>query len=227
MRSIRPLEQTEPPTGGGTISAIQVQKKDQDRCSVFLDGSFAFGLHMNLVAEHGLKKGVRLDEEGCRSLIEEDLYFKAMKRCVDFLAYRPRSTSEIDQRLRELQVPEPIAERVVGRLTELGYMDDERFAQQWAVSRHRSKGYGPRRLEMELIRKGIPSELAQKAVAEACPDEAVDEQLRVQIGKALHRYRHEGDEQKQIQKIIGFLARRGFEVGAIRDALREMPGLKS
>lgn len=220
MRSIRPLEQSEPPSGGGTISAIQVQKKDPDRCSVFLDGSFAFGLHMNLVADHGLKKGIQLDEDGCRSLIVEDLYFKAMKRCMDYLAYRPRSTSEIEQRLRELQVPETIAARVIDRLNELGYMDDERFALQWASSRHRSKGFGPRRLEMELMRKGISNELARKAVEEACPEEAVEEQLRIQVGKALHRYRHEVDDQKKTQKIIGFLARRGFEIGAIRDALR-------
>jgi len=223
MRSIRPLEQPDPPKGGGTISAIQVQKKDQDRCSLFLNGTFAFGIHMNLVADHGLKKGVVLDEEACRSLMSEDLYYKAMKRCVDYLAYRPRSTSEIEQRLRELNVPETVGEKVKDRLGELGYLNDERFAQQWAASRHRSKGFGPRRLEMELIQKGIPAEMARKVVAETCSADDVEEQLAVQIGKARHRYRHEGDERKREQKIIGFLSRRGFDVGAIRDALRQ-PG---
>lgn len=223
MRSIRPLEQPEPPKGGGTISAIQIQKKDQDRCSLFLDGSFAFGIHMNLVADHGLKKGVVLDEDACRSLMTEDLYYKAMKRCVDYLAYRPRSSSEIKQRLGELKVPDAVGQRVMDRLGELGYLNDERFAQQWAASRGRSKGYGPRRLEMELIQKGIPFETARQVVAENCSLEDVQEQLAIQLGKARHKYRHEGDDRKREQKIIGFLSRRGFELGAIRDALRQ-PG---
>jgi len=223
MRSIRPLEQPEPPKNGGTISAIQVQKKDQERCSLFLDGQFAFGLHMNLVADHGLRKGVQLDEERCRSLLSEDLYYKALKRCVDYLAYRPRSSSEIGQRLRELGVPDSTAEQVRERLNGLGYVNDERFARQWAASRQRSKGFGPRRLEMELIQKGISRDMAREAVNEICSEDDVHDQLTAQLAKARHRYRHEGNERKQEQKIIGFLTRRGFELGAIRDALRVTP----
>ena len=221
MRPIRPLDQPDPPEGGGTVSNVQVQKKDPDRCSVFLDGTFAFGLHMNLVAEHGLHKGMRLDEDSCRSLMLEDLYFKALKRCVDYLAYRPRSTAEIQKRLQELQAPESTAARVMDRLNELGYMDDARFANQWASSRHRSKGYGPRRLESELIQKGIPAELARKSVEEACSQEDVEIQLRKQVSKARHKYRHEGDDRKRDQKIIGYLSRRGFDIGAIRDTIRQ------
>lgn len=221
MRSIRPLEQPTPPPGGGTITAIQVQKKDQERCSLYLDNAFAFGIHMNLVADHGLKKGIQLDEDACRSLLAADQYYKAMKRCADYLAYRPRSSSEIRQRLRELQVTEAVAEQVMDRLSGLGYLNDERFAEQWAASRQRSKGFGPRRLEMELIQKGISPDMARGAVAEVCTQEEVADQLTIQLSKAQHRYRHEGDVRKQEQKIIGFLSRRGFEVSEIREALRQ------
>ncbi len=224
MRSIRPIEPPEIPASGGTISAVQVQKKDADRCNIFLDGSFAFGLHMNIVAEHGLRKGKRLDEEQCRSLVESDTYFKALKRCVDYLAYRPRTQQEIDRRLKDLQVSDAIAQQVSDRLNELGYLDDERFALQWAASRQRSKGFGPRRLEVELIRKGIPSALAKRAVSEVCSEESVEDSLSEQLQKAMHRYRRESDASKRERKILGFLTRRGFDPGAIRDALRTAEG---
>jgi regulatory protein len=176
---------------------------------------------MNLIAENGLRKGMALDEDACRSMLLEDLYFKALKRCVDYLAYRPRSMSEIQKRLQELQAPETTATRVIDRLNELGYLDDERFALQWAESRHRSKGYGPRRLESELIQKGISADMARKAVAEACTQEDIEAQLLKGVSKARHKYRHEGDERKRDQKIIGFLSRRGFDIGAIRDTIRQ------
>jgi len=105
----------------------------------------------------------------------------------------------------------------------LGYVNDERFARQWAASRQRSKGFGPRRLEMELIQKGISRDMAREAVNEICSEDDVHDQLTAQLAKARHRYRHEGNERKQEQKIIGFLTRRGFELGAIRDALRVTP----
>jgi regulatory protein len=224
MRSIQPIEMPEPPQGGGTVSAVQVQKKDQDRCSVFLNGKFAFGLHTNIVADKGLRKGLKLSEDDCRALIQEDVYYKAMKRCLDYLAYRPRTTQEIQQRLDALKITEAIASRVKERIDELGYVDDERFAMQWAASRQRSKGFGPRRLEMELIRKGIPSALARKAAQEACPDDEIASQLRDQVAKAQHKYRHEGNDHKRTQKMINFLARRGFDIGAIRDAIQQSNG---
>jgi len=76
-------------------------------------------------------------------------------------------------------------------------------------------------LESELIQKGIPAELARKAVAEACSQEDVEAQLRKGVSKAIHKYRHEGDDRKREQKIIGFLSRRGFDIGAIRDTIRQ------
>lgn len=219
MRRIQPLELPEIPADGGTVSAVQVQKKDPDRCSVYLDGTFAFGLHMNLVAEAGLRKGMKLDAERCRALAEEDLYFKAMKRCLDYLSYRPRTSNEIRTRLRELAVPESVADRVFGRMEELGYLDDERFARQFAASRMRSKGYGPRRLEAEMRKKGIPAELAKRVIADVCPVEDVEEQLKDQLKRALRRYRHEKDEAARKRKIMAFLARRGYPHDAIRSAM--------
>lgn len=221
MRPIQPIEMPEPPDGGGTVSAVQVQKKDQDRCSVFLGGKFAFGLHTNIVADKGLRKGLKLSEDECRELIREDVYYKAMKRCLDYIAYRPRTSQEIQKRLTALKVPDDVAQRIESRMDELGYVDDERFAMQWAASRQRSKGFGPRRLETELIQKGIPSALARKAVQEACSDDEMASQLRAQVAKARRKYRHEGDDRKRTQKMIGFLARRGFDISVIRDAIQQ------
>lgn len=221
MRRIQPLEIPETPPEGGVVSAVQAQKKDPDRCSVFLDGSFAFGLHVNIVVETGLRKGLRLDGPTCRGLVEKDLYYKAFKRCLDYLGYRPRTEREIRIRLTDLAVPEEVAERVTERLRELGFLDDARFAHQFAASRARSRGYGPRRIEADLRRKGIDARTAREAVAEACPSETQDELLVGQVEKALHRYRNEPDERKREHKIMAFLARRGFEAPAVREALRK------
>jgi regulatory protein len=222
MRRIQPLDIPETPPDGGIVSSVQAQKKDPDRCSVFLDGSFAFGLHVQVVVEAGLRKGLRLDGLTCRSLVEQDLYYRAFKRCLDYIAYRPRTEREIRVRLSDLTVPEAVADRVTERLRELAFLDDARFATQFAASRARSRGYGPRRIETDLRRKGIDAQTAREAVAEACPIESQDELLTPQVEKARHRYRNEPDERKRQHKIMAFLARRGFDASAVREALRKM-----
>lgn len=222
MIRVKPIEILDPPQGGGTVTSVVAQKKDPNRCSIDIDDAYAFGLHVDIVIEVGLKKGTQLSEEQCQELVERDLYFKAMKRCMDYLAFRPRSSMEIKTRLKDLAVPAPVGDRICDRLIELGYVDDRAFARQWAESRSRSKGYGPYRLKQELIRKGIPSEMAARAVDEACSSELISQQLHNQLTGALRRYRNETDEQAKKRKILQFLIRRGFSTGDILDALKSV-----
>jgi len=218
MRNIKPIELPSIPSGGGLITEVSIQRKDPDRCSIFLDGTFAFGVHVTLALEAGIKKGQQLSEQDCLSLAEKDVYHKAWKRCLDYIAYRQRTLHEVRTRLKELQVQDSIKDSIESRLLSLGYVNDQEFARQWAESRVRSKGFGPKRLKNELRKKGIPADLADEAVAEACSSEMVSEQLSQQMDQALRRYRNEKDDQKKRQKLVGFLARRGFETG---DILRE------
>jgi len=224
MRTIKRLELPAIPTGGGTISEVSVQKKDLDRCSIYLDGKFAFGLHMGVVLEAGLRKGSQLSEADCLDLAEKDLYHKALKRCMDYIAYRPRSLHEIRTRLSDLNASQEIAAQIEARLKELGYVNDDDFARRWVESRVRSKGYGPKRLQNELRKKGIAADLARKVVDDACPADMVEVQLSQQMNQALKRYRNERDEQKKRQKIVGFLNRRGFEIGGILNELDRRSG---
>ncbi|MDA0683969.1 MAG: RecX family transcriptional regulator [Bacteroidetes bacterium] len=219
MRPIKAIELPAIPESGGMITEISVQVKDANRCSVYLDGAFAFGLHMNVVADAGLKKGIELSYEDCQKHLEDDLYYKAFKRCLDYISYRPRSRFEIKRRLKDLGVPEPIAKRIEERLDSLGYLNDESFAELWASSRFRSKGYGPARLLAELRTKGIDADVARQAVEAVCPPDKMEEQLAALVVKAQHRYRTENDSAKKKQKIIAFLARRGFSISDILAAL--------
>ena len=46
-----------------TITQITVQKKRKNRCSIFLDDEYAFGLDQDIVLQFGLKKGDQLAEQ--------------------------------------------------------------------------------------------------------------------------------------------------------------------
>jgi regulatory protein len=217
---IKPIELPTIPPNGGTITNISFQKQDTNRCSVFLDEEYAFGLHVDIVMQTGIKKGMMLTEEAAKELIDEDVYFKAMKRCLDFITNRPRTKKEIDTRLTQLGVPESVAERVCTRLDELGLINDTEFARLFSESRVRNKGFGFMRIKQELIHKGVAPELAEAAVKQAYPEEEQAKQLSVQLELAQRKYRKETDLRAKNHKITQHLMRRGFNSGQIMDVIR-------
>jgi len=216
---IKPIEIPDIPESGGTVTSISAQKKDANRCSIFLDGKYAFGIHVDVVLNKGTQKGMDLSAEQCAELIQEDLYFKGLKRCLDYINYRPRTRKEITSRLAQLGIPSDLADRICARLDDLGYINDQMFAEQWAASRFRSKGFGPVRIKQELIQKGIASSVADLTVQEAMPDSKIEAQLRNQVDLALRRYRKEDDPSVKKRKIIQFLGRRGYTSASILSEL--------
>ncbi len=203
---------------GGTVTAISSQVNDNDRCSVFLDGEFAFGLHAQVVAAAGLSKGTALDRAECEKLIREDVYHRAWSRALSFLAHKARTCTEVRRRMNDIGAPADVSDRVVARLEDLGYLDDREYAARYVESRMRSRGYGPRRLAEELKKKGIPRRDAEKAVA-ALDEAEVSQTLHDLAVRSLDRYRSVDDDRERRRKATAWLARRGYSYDRIRTML--------
>lgn len=211
------LPEIDPPEGG-TITAIKPQVNSSDRFSIFLDDDFALGLHADVVAEAGLKKGMTLEPAEWAALIRKDLYHRAWSRCLNYLASRPRTKQEIRRRLTAINTPEDAVEQIMDRLEDLGYVDDRDYAERYVASRVRSKGYGPRRLKQELRKRGIDRRTADEAVGRLS-SKVVREKLDELAENAISRYSRVDDEWERRRKITAWLARRGYDYGEINRAL--------
>lgn len=102
-------------------------------------------------------------------------------------------------------------------------MDDKLFAETWVRERSGGRGYGSRRLRMELGRLGIPRALIEEALYNEYPAESESECAgRIAEQKSA---KLSGDIREIRQKVYGFLIRRGFPPGiakeAVERALRE------
>ena len=81
----------------------------------------------------------------------------------------PRTRAELATTLRERNVPEDVAVRVLDRFEEVGLIDDRVFAQMWVESRQRGRGLSGRALRSELHRKGVPAPLIDEALEQVDP----------------------------------------------------------
>ncbi|WP_460405612.1 regulatory protein RecX [Actinophytocola sediminis] len=142
--------------------------------------------------------------------------------CLRLLTVRPRTRAELRQALLRKEIPEAVADQVLGRLDEVGLIDDAAFADVWVRSRHTYQGLGRRALAMELRRKGVADDVAAEAVATVDAD-AEEERARQLVRKRL-RSLTGADETARIRKLVGMLARRGYSEGlafrVVRDELR-------
>ena len=106
-------------------------------------------------------------------------------------------------------------DRAINRLREIGFLDDNKFAQNLAHEMAEFRHFGPRRIYLELIKKGIEKNLAKEIVSsiEHPFDESLDEVLIKYLKKSKNIPR-----EKIYNRTLGFLMRRGFSYEMAKNA---------
>ncbi len=186
------------------ITALTVQQRNRQRVNVFLDGEFAFGLARLTAA--WLQVGQELSDEKISRLLAEDEREQAYQQALKLLNLRPRTLKEIEQNLSGHSVPPQVISDVLERLEQNGLVDDARFARLWIENRSQLRPRGRRALAYELRTHGVSQAVIDQALQEVDEQElaleAAHKQARRLKGLAWPEFR---------QKMIAFLARRGFE----------------
>jgi regulatory protein len=146
---------------------------------------------------------------------------RAKNTAYRYLSYRPRSRAEMEAKLRDKGFNDPVIAAVLSDLDRLGYLDDEKFAGQWASGRVRLRSFGRRRVERELRDKGVDhdtvtrtlDEVLQPSVELATAKETAERKLRT-----LQSF----DRETRRRRLAGFLERKGFSYDVIGDVLRNI-----
>jgi regulatory protein len=143
---------------------------------------------------------------------------------VGALARRMRTVRDLKRLMRtraeEGEEGERAMDRVVARLKELNYLSDIRFAADYTRLRKENEKFGRRRVQQDLVQKGIHKDLIASTLATAYED--VDEVALAREYVARKRMkRPEGeDAKKQAARIMGRLMRAGFSAASIFKVLR-------
>lgn len=198
------------------ITALKVQKKNQQRVNVFLDGEFAFGL--SHIVAGWLHIGQKLEDEKIVQLKDEDEQEINYQHAIRFLGYRMRSNSEIKKHLEQQGTSEVTVESVINRLVRNGLLNDNQFAQLWVDNRNEFRPRSHRMLFVELNRKGIHPDIINQVLEDTISDEelvlkAAENQVR--------KYRNLTWQDFQ-RKLSSYLARRGFSYAVINPVVNQI-----
>lgn len=139
--------------------------------------------------------------------------------CLRLLTGAPRTRAQLADALDRRGVPAAVSERVLGRFSEVGLIDDAAFAASWVSSRHTGRGLARRALADELRRRGVDDETVGTAVDQLHPAEE-ERTARALVDRRLPSTR-DLDTQRRIRRLTGMLARKGYPGGVAFRVVRE------
>ena len=138
-----------------------------------------------------------------------DLWNKSL----DILSRREHSVSELRNKLIRFNPDPNDLKDVIERLITSNFLDDKRFASAFIRSKAES-GYGPNYISQYLTKKGIPSDKYDIYSLEI----DWEDKCLTQFNK---KRRNKEINFKEKEKILRFLAYRGFSYEIIKNALTE------
>lgn len=150
----------------------------------------------------------------------EKFYNKALK----FLSYRPRSEKEIREKLISKKAPEIIIKKVITKLREQNFVNDDEFTRWWIEQRSTFKPRSLRLIKLELKRKGISEEQIESEILNHESGIKTDlDQAKKLVEKRITRFRNKFGmtREKIYQKLGRFLASKGFDWDTIKQAIDE------
>jgi regulatory protein len=201
------------------LPVISDVRERRGRSRVFVDGEYWAELDTSVADRLGIASGVELTHDELDEARLEGERALAMDRALNFLGYRARSRVEVERRLHRAGYGEGTVDAVVGRLVELGYVNDGEFARTFVEGR--AAKYGPRRLMRDLRQGGVDPEVSRQAVDERFEG---DMERQAAFAAAKRRYNTEEGSDAQSRRVYGFLARRGFSTEVCAEVASEFRG---
>ena len=168
----------------------------------------------DVVSDNYLKKGDELDDEKLNGLIFESQYQRAKSRAVWYLDRKDRTSKELYNKLCQAGFDKKAVAKVIGRLTEVGLVDDYRFAENYA-NRLIESNVSKREALQKMLQKGVPYDMAKEVLSECEADE--NEQITALINK---KYRTKLMSDGGAEKVYAALVRKGFSFEAVKTALK-------
>lgn len=190
-------------TKNGNAGKIHIYIDDEYRMTV--DSTFWFSEKW-----HNIKE---IDDEELTELEHTVSSRRALLNGMNLLARRAHSKSELIVKM-SVKHGREAAEEAADRLEELGMLDDEKFAEQYAEELYERKKYSPVRIERELALKGISREIARETVKSLDKDEY--NRIILLLNSKFRNYL---SDEKGIRRAINGLMRMGYSYSDIKKAL--------
>jgi regulatory protein len=145
---------------------------------------------------------------------------EALDLSFTYLGRRDRTAAEVRRHLEHKRMEPAGIDGAIAELERQGYLDDAGFARRFADDRRRLAAWGGERIERRLLALGIDPSLA----AAAARDGDDHDELAAAVALLRRRLRSAPRTDRDRERALGLLVRRGYDLELAYDAVRALEG---
>lgn len=144
----------------------------------------------------------------------------AFNKVASFCAYQERNRQEVEKKLEKFELEPQEIEIVIEELMREKYLDEARYAESYAGGKFRVKKWGKIKIQMALKQKGLDEHTIEQGLR-TIDAEDYYQALYELAEKKLER-ETEKDPVKRKQKLVRYLASKGYESVLVWDVVKEV-----
>ncbi len=197
------------------MKIVKIKRGKKHSALLSLDSGETLEIDLSAIEESHIHEGDELSEEDTQKLKALSDYNRAKSRALWLLDYADQTETCLLDKLKRAGFDEKTAKKAINRLKSLDLINDDRFAERYALKCAQS-GISKNQTYIKLISKKLDRETVKSAISKVeFDEEAAIEKL---IEKKYHK-NLELNDRKETQKVIAALARKGFSFSDIKSAL--------
>ncbi len=200
------------------MKVTQIEEISRSRVKIRLDEESAFVLYKGELRSFRIREGEEIDPACYGEIMGELLPRRAKLRAMNLLKGRAYTVKQLRDKLKAGGYPEKAVEEAMEYVGSFHYTDDLRYAEGFIRSYVGSRSR--RRIEQDLLGRGIDRAVFEQAWStweeEGGPQDEEGMACALLEKKGFDR---QGADQKQRQKMYGFLVRKGFSAELARRAV--------
>ncbi|RKD21601.1 regulatory protein [Caminicella sporogenes DSM 14501] len=201
------------------ITKIEIQKKNKDRVSIYINGQYGFGIHKEIFFKYDFEEGKILDKKFIEEIIKEEEQKRANSYALKLLSYRLRSEKEIKDKMNLKGYDAEVIDKTVKYLKEYNYINDFEFTNEFV--REKLNKFGKKRIKLELINKGINEDIIDSVLNKEIDDD-LEYEKALELAKKKLKVYGQDDKNGVYRKLGLYLQRKGYNYRIITKILKEI-----
>ena len=145
---------------------------------------------------------------------------EALQKLMHFCAYRDRSQKEVEDKLDSLRMIPEAKEKIIIKLMDDGFLNEERFARSFVRGKFRIKKWGRIKITQELKKRGISSPIIKLGLSEINEKDYL--KSLYEIAEKKLEIIDEPNVFKKRGKLADHLLRKGYETSLVFDCVKEI-----
>ncbi len=199
------------------ITEISVQKNNNKRCNVYVDGEFFCGMSIETAVKNRIKLGQEVEIEKLEQLVLESEKYEALTKATDYISKNLKTKKQVKEYLLKKGYSEQVVWHCIDKLKEYNYIDDAEYSKRYIDSV--SKKQGRRLTEYKLMMKGVKKEDIESAYLEA--EDTGNESAKFIAKKHLA---NKPITKENLAKTYRYLIGKGFTYDQAMHALKDYQG---